>query len=192
MRNLTLVIALFISTISFSQIDAEHLEIGDAAPVITGTDQFDNKISSSKILEDNKIILIFYRGNWCPHCRKHLKTLQENLTALNEKGYAVVVVTPEKVEKTKETAEQFGSTFSILHDVDNTIMNNYKVAFEVNEKSVLKSFSATQKKLAEYNEENNNVLPVPATYIINKKGEIEFVHYDPNYSNRFDVTELLK
>ncbi|QCX39794.1 AhpC/TSA family protein [Aureibaculum algae] len=192
MRNLTLVIALFISTISFSQIDAEHLEIGDAAPLITGTDQFDNKINSSKILEDNKIILIFYRGNWCPHCRKHLKTLQENLKALNEKGYAVVVVTPEKVEKTKETAEKFGSTFSILHDADNTIMNNYKVAFEVNEKSVPNYFSATQKKLAEYNAENNNVLPVPATYIINKKGEIEFVHYDPNYSNRFDVTELLK
>ena len=118
--------------------------------------------------------------------------MEENLDALTKKGYAVVVVTPEKVEKTKETAKKLGSTFSILHDAENTIMENYKVAFEVNEKSVPKYFSATQKRLAEYNAENNNVLPVPATYIIDKEGKIEFVHYDPNYSKRFDVTELLE
>ncbi|MDY7395466.1 peroxiredoxin-like family protein [Aureibaculum sp. 2210JD6-5] len=192
MKNFAIALTLVFSINTFAQINSEHLEVGDDAPLITGVDQFDNEINSTDILKDNKIILIFYRGNWCPYCKKHLKTLEENLDALTEKGYAVVVVTPEKVEKTKETAESLGSTFSILHDVDNTIMNNYKVAFEVNEKNVPKYFSATQKRLAEYNEENNNVLPVPATYIIDEEGKIEFVHYDPNYSKRFDVTELLK
>lgn len=192
MKHLTLIITLLVTISSFSQINSEHLEVGYEAPIITGVDQFDNEINSTNILKNNKIILIFYRGNWCPHCRKHLKTLQENLEALTEKGYAVVVVTPEKAEKTKETAKSLGSTFHILHDADNTIMNNYKVAFEVNKKNVPKYFSATQKRLAEYNVENNNVLPVPATYIINKEGKIEFVHYDPNYSKRFDVTELLE
>ncbi|RPD99878.1 AhpC/TSA family protein [Aureibaculum marinum] len=191
MKKITIVLTLLVSMNTFAQINSEHLEIGDDAPIITGVDQFDNKINSTDLLKDNKIILIFYRGNWCPHCRKHLKTLEENLDALTEKGYAIVVVTPEKVEKTKETTKKLGSTFSILHDVDNSIMNNYKVAFEVNEKSVPNYFSATQKKLAEYNIENNNVLPVPATYIIDKTGKIEFVHYDPDYSKRFDVTELL-
>ena len=192
MKNFAIVLTLLISINLFCQINSEHLEVGDDAPLITGFDQFDNEINSTDILKDNKILLIFYRGNWCPHCRKHLKTLQENLEALTEKGYAVVVVTPEKEEKTKETTEKLGSTFSILHDAHNKIMDNYKVAFEVNEKNVPKYFSATQKRLAEYNEGKSNVLPVPATYIIDKDGKIEFVHYDPNYSKRFDITELLK
>lgn len=192
MKNFAIVLTLLISLSTFSQINSEHLEIGDDAPLIAGVDQFDNEINSADILKDNKIILIFYRGNWCPHCRKHLKKLQENLDALTEKGYAVIVVTPERVENTKKTSQMLNTTFSILHDAENTIMNNYKVAFEVNEKSVPKYFNATQKKIAAYNVENNNVLPVPATYIIDKEGKVELVHYDPNYSKRFDITELLK
>ena len=192
MKNFAIAFTLLCSMNIFSQINTEHLKIGDTAPTIKGVDQFDAKINSNDILKENKIILIFYRGSWCPYCKKHLKTLNENLEALAEKGYSVIVVTPEKVEKSKETTKSLESTFSILHDADNTIMNDYKVAFEVNKKNVPKYLSATQKKLSEYNKENNNVLPVPATYIIGKEGKIEFVHYDPDYSQRFDVAGLLK
>ncbi len=48
-------------------------------------------------------------------------------------------------------------------------MNAYKVAIEVNKENIPKYLSFTKKKITEYNEINNNILPVPATYIIIKK-----------------------
>ena len=48
------------------------------------------------------------------------------------------------------------------------------------------------QRIAEYNEKNNKVLPVPATYLIEKDGSISFVHYDPDYKNRSDLDEILK
>ncbi|WP_299527166.1 peroxiredoxin-like family protein [uncultured Lutibacter sp.] len=174
-----------------SQINNEHLKVGELAPKIVGIDQFNTEIDSDEILKENKILLLFYRGNWCPYCKKHLASLQENLEKLTEKGIYVIVVTPEKVEKTKETTTKFNSTFSIVHDINNKIMNDYKVAFEVNENNVTSYLDFTKNKIQEYNVKDNNVLPVPATYIINSDKTISYVHYNPNYCERSNFTEIL-
>ena len=191
MKNLVFIQLILFTFIGFSQIDSDYLKVGEVAPSINGVDQFDKVINSSDILKENKILLLFYRGNWCPYCRKHLKLLQENLEELTNKGYYVIVVSPEKPEKTEETSEKIKATFSIIHDVDNTIMKAYKVAFEVNKENVKSYYDYTRNKVKKYNQEDNNTLPVPATYIIGKDGKVAFVHYDPDYTNRKDLQEIL-
>lgn len=185
------IILLFSIVTATSQINNEHLNIGEIAPQIIGIDQFNNNIDSELILQDKKILLLFYRGNWCPKCKKHLLSLQDNLEKFKEKGVYVIVVTPESVDKIKETTNKFNSTFSIIHDIDNTIMSNYKVAFDVNKNNVPNYFELTLKKVREYNENENDVLPVPATYMIDKNRKISYVHYNSDYSIRSNFNEIL-
>lgn len=177
---------------SQSQISQEHLNVGEKAPVIIGIDQNGKEINSLEILKEKQIMLLFYRGNWCPYCRKHLKSLQENLEEFTKKGIYVIVVTPEVTEKTTETAEKLNVSFSIIYDKDNKIMNDYKVAFDVNEKNVTSYFNFTKKKIKDYNDDGNDVLPVPATYLIDNKCKIAYVQYDTDYKNRSDFKEILK
>lgn len=188
---LFLAVSLFLLN-TFSQINNNHLNIGEIAPLIVGIDQFDKSINSQEILKEQKIMLVFYRGYWCPYCKKHLASLQENLEALTKKGLFVIVVTPEKVEKTQQTSKELNATFSIIHDKDNIIMNDYKVAFDVNKQNVTSYFGFTRKKIAEYNENNNNTLPVPATYLIDSDGKIKYVHYNPDHHERSDFKEIIK
>ncbi len=192
MKQFLFLVILFSTYNITSQIINEHLEVGDQAPEIIGIDQNGLKINSTEILKNNKILMVFYRGNWCPHCKKHLKSLQDHLNEFAKNGVYVLVVTPETVEKTKETQEKLKTTFSIVHDKDNKIMNDYKVAFEVNEENVPNYFDVIIKKIADYNVKNNNVLPVPATYLIGKDGKIIYVQYDPNYKSRSDFGEILE
>ena len=189
--SLLSIILLFSIVTATSQINNEHLNIGEIAPQIIGIDQFNNNIDSELILQDKKILLLFYRGNWCPKCKKHLLSLQDNLEKFKEKGVYVIVVTPESVDKIKETTNKFNSTFSIIHDIDNTIMSNYKVAFDVNKNNVPNYFEFTLKKVREYNENENDVLPVPATYMIDKNRKISYVHYNSDYSIRSNFNEIL-
>ena len=91
-----------------------------------------------------------------------------------------------------ETSEKIKANFSIVHDVDNKIMDSYGVAYEVNNENVPSYYGFVSKKVTKFNVENNNVLPVPATYIIDQNGKISYVHYDPNYKNRSDFSEILK
>ena len=193
MKHLIFIILVTVfSTNSFSQINNDHLDIGEKAPSIIGVDQFDQAINSAEFLKDQKVLLVFYRGNWCPYCKKHLASLQENLETLTKKGLFVIVVTPEKVERTKETTTNLNATFSIIHDVDNKIMNDYKVSFDVNKQNVTSYFGFTQKKIEAYNAENNNTLPVPATYLIDTDGKIIYVHYNPDHHERSDFQDIIK
>jgi len=193
MKHLIFIILVTVFSInSFSQINNDHLNIGEKAPSIIGIDQFNQAINSAEVLKERKVLLVFYRGNWCPYCRKHLASLQENLESLTQKGLFVIVVTPEKVERTKETSNDLNATFSIIHDINNKIMNDYKVSFDVNERNVTSYFGFTQKKIAAYNAENNNTLPVPATYLIDLEGKIEYVHYNPDHHERSDFNDIIK
>jgi peroxiredoxin len=192
MKSILSVLVLIISLNLSAQINNEHLKVGEKAPLIFGVDQNGKKINSHEILKYNKILIVFYRGNWCPHCKKHLGSLQEHLNEFIEKGVYVMVVTPESVDRTKETSEMWHINFSIIHDVDNKIMIDYKVAFEVNEENVPNYYNIISNRVADYNVNNNNVLPVPATYIIDQNGKISYVQYDPDYKNRSDFSEILK
>ena len=186
--TLLAILSLFIGK-GYSQINEDYLKIGEHAPRIIGVDQNGKNIDSELILKENRILLIFYRGNWCPYCKKHLLELQDRLEEINEKGIVVIVVTPENEEKIIETTTKFKVSYSILHDVNNVIMNNYKVAFDVVEENIPKYFKFTKGKVEMYNSEN--VLPVPATYLIGKKKTIEYVHYDPDYTKRSNFDDIL-
>lgn len=190
--KLALIVLLFIFSInSTAQISTNNFKVGETAPNIVGVDQNGIEINSNNILKNHKILLIFYRGNWCPHCRKHLNSLQENLDEFTKKGVYVIVVTPETVERTKETVKKLKTNFSIVHDVDNKIMNDFGVAFEVNKENVPSYYGIVSKRVAAYNVENNNVLPVPATYLIDSNGKFTYVQYDPDYKNRSNFQEIL-
>jgi peroxiredoxin len=192
MKTFLTFICLFASTLLVAQIDTDHLIIGETAPSIRAKDQNGKLIDSKEILKENQILLIFYRGNWCPHCMKHLSSLQTHLQEFKEKGIFVMVVTPEKLEKTQETGNQYQNEFSIVHDVNNKIMMDYKVAFEVNKETVPAYYEKLNQRLEEYNNENNKVLPVPATYLIDRSSKISYVHYDPDYKKRSDLNEILE
>ena len=151
---MSIILFIIIAVVSINlsaQMSDGNFEIGDKAPSFNGIDQNGKTIISDDILKTNKILLVFYRGYWCPHCRKHLSSLQEHMDEFSKKGVYVIVVSPETVEKTLETGEKIKANFSILHDVDNKIMNDYSVAFEVTKENVPSYYGFVSKKVAEYN-----------------------------------------
>jgi len=116
--------------------------------------------------------------------------LQDSLSMLTAKGAYVVGVTPETSENIGKTVLKTRASFSIIQDDDYKIMKAYKVNYVVDD--------ALYGKLKSYNidlEKNNgnkdHVLPVPATYIIDKSGKITFVHFDKDYTKRPSVQTLL-
>ncbi len=190
MKYISFLFLLF-TTLIFSQINNEHLNVGEIAPSIFAKDQNGKIIDSKKILKNKKILLVFYRGNWCPYCRRHLASLQENLNELHKKNVFVMVVTPEKLEKNLETQNKLKTEFSIIHDANNKIMTAYKVAYKVNKSTVTSFYNRVQKNIAKYNDAHNDVLPVPATYLIDKNGKIIYVQYNTNHKIRSDIKDVI-
>ena len=52
--------------------DAQGLQVGQHAPDFYQKDAEGKDFSLSDALKKGPVVLIFYRGQWCPVCNKHL------------------------------------------------------------------------------------------------------------------------
>ena len=174
-----------------TQYIPKGLAIGTEAPSIKGVALGGSVIDSKKILQDKSIVLLFYRGEWCPICNRYLSNLNDSLKYITDKGADVIVVGPETIENTQKTADKAKSAFILLPDTSSQILTAYDVLFYVNEKYQRKIKTFLRTDIAENNNQEEAMLPVPATYVIAKGGIIKWRHFDYNYSKRATVREII-
>jgi peroxiredoxin len=171
-------------------IAQEPLKVGDKAPLFSLKDNAGKLIDLKNILKENKsVVLFFYRGQWCPHCNKHIKNLQDSLQMLSAKGAYVIGVSPENTAGIDKTIAKTKASFSIISDRDYSVMKDYKVNY-VMEPGLADRYKKGGLDVAMANGQTDYVLPVPATYIINKAGKIKYVFFDKDYKKRPSVKNL--
>ncbi|HQV55977.1 MAG TPA: peroxiredoxin-like family protein [Chitinophagaceae bacterium] len=190
MKKILLFVFMLSSIGLFAQEAPEGLFIGSKAPDFKGKDQNDKDIKLKDLLKKGKVVLVFYRGQWCPYCNKQLAALQDSLQLIIDKGATLLAVSPEKIEMIDKTVEKTKAEYSILHDKDLKIMKGYDVDFEVPENTVTR-YRNSGLDLEKLNGENGTNLPVPAVYIIDKESTITYRFFDKDYKKRPSVKEIL-
>jgi peroxiredoxin len=183
---------LIIAGILFSlQVLAQAgLKNGAVAPEFIAKDNSGKTLDLKALLKSHKVVLFFYRGQWCPYCNKQIKQLQDSLQLLTGKGAYVIGVTPETDNNINKTIDKTHASFSIIQDKGYKIMKAYDVNYTVNDETLsqLKKYGVDLEK---NNGNSDHVLPVPATYVINSSGKISFVQFDKNYTKRASVSSIL-
>ena len=169
----------------------EGLFIASKAPDFKAKDQNGIEIRLKDLLKKGKVVLVFYRGQWCPYCNRELSRLQDSLQLINDKGATLIAVSPEKPDNISKTIEKTKATYSILYDQGLKIMKAYDVEFEVPENTITRYRNAGLD-IEKSNGDNGKYLPVPAIYIIDKESTITYRFFEPDYKKRPSVLELLK
>lgn len=192
MKNTVLFICFLLSAYTvIAQEKPEGLFISSKAPDFKAKDQFGNEIRLKDLLKKGKVVLVFYRGQWCPYCNKELSRLQDSLQFIKDKGAALVAVSPEKPENVAVTVEKTKAEYPILYDEGLKIMKAYDVEFEMEENTVTRYRNAGLD-IEKNNGANGRFLPVPAVYIIDKESTVTYRFFEPDYKKRPSVKELLK
>jgi len=183
-----LLVVCFGSAIAQVQIVSK---VGEKAPLFSGVDNNGKKLNLKSLLKDHSsVIVLFYRGQWCPVCMKELKAMQDSLPMLTAKGAAVVAVTPESDLAIGATISKTNATFPIVHDKEYKIMKMFGVNIVVDQ-ATLDLMHKYRVDMDANNGNNDHVLPIPATFIIGKNGKITYIHFDQSYKNRASVSQIL-
>lgn len=176
--------------VAAAQEAPEGLFIASKAPDFKAKDQNGKEIRLKDLLKEGKVVLVFYRGYWCPYCNKELSKLQDSLQLIKDKGATLIAVSPEKQENISKTIEKTKAEYSILHDEGLKIMKAYEVEFEVPENTITRYRNAGID-IGKNNGDNGNFLPIPAVYIIDKESTITYRFFEPDYKKRPTVLDLL-
>jgi peroxiredoxin len=193
MKQIILFSCLLIASVTvIAQEKPEGLFINSKAPEFKVKDQSGIEQSLKELRKKGPVVVVFYRGNWCPYCNKELKRLQDSLQYITAKGAQVIAITPEAQEGINKTIEKTGAVFPILYDADMKIAKAYQVSFQVDDKTVERYKGFGTDLLAINQQKQKAFLPVPAIYIINKEGSITYRFFDADYRKRLAVKDILE
>lgn len=193
MKRIFIYTLLLLSSRLFAQVNAPEeicpLPIGSEIPAIMVTQLDSTSIPLSELTKDNTI-LIFYRGGWCPYCKKHLAGIQEAQSEIQTLGYKIVGITPDHIAQIPKTANKKDLSYQIVSDNDLSASKAFGIAFHMDEKTI-KRYQQLGLNLEEWQQNSEStVLPVPAVFII-KDGIIEFSYVNPDYKTRLEAKTII-
>ncbi|MCA1194107.1 thioredoxin-dependent thiol peroxidase [Saccharopolyspora sp. 6V] len=101
--------------------EQQRLAPGDAAPEFSLPDA-DGKTVALADYRGRSLVVYFYPAAGTPGCTKEACDFRDSLAVLDDAGFDVVGISPDKPEKLAKFRDAEGLTFPLLSDVDKSVM----------------------------------------------------------------------
>jgi peroxiredoxin len=171
--------------------NAAALKPGDTAPDFILPNVDGRSVRLYTELERGPVVLVFYRGGWCPYCNLHLRGFQRLLAEFQEAGAQVVSISPQLPDQSLTTQQKDELAFPVLSDVGLHTAQSFRIAFEL-PKALLDLYVDFDHPLEDSNgKEGGKELPMPATFVIRTDRTIAFAHVEADYTKRAEPLEVL-
>lgn len=172
--------------------DAPGLRAGDKAPDFEAATHEGGAVRLSDLYASGPVVLIFYRGAWCPYCNLHLRQFEQSLEDIRSYGAEVLAVSVDKPEYGQKTVTEGELDFQVVSDTEASILENYKLVFQVPEELAEKYRGEYGIDLEAHSGRTDHVIAVPATYVVDREGVIRFAYADADYKVRAAPEQVLQ
>ncbi|KPM76497.1 MULTISPECIES: peroxiredoxin-like family protein [Pseudoalteromonas] len=184
------VIAATATNIAESAEQVSPLLPGLAVPNIELKDQYGKTVSLAERFKEKTTVLIVYRGGWCPYCSKQLANVQKIEKELADLGAQIIAVSPDSPEKLAES-KITSPNYQLLSDDSLLLAQKLGLAFYLDDKTAKIYRNKLGVNFVSLEGEVKVALPVPAVFVIDTNGLVNFQYANPNYKVRLTEDLLL-
>lgn len=174
-----------IAAVQAAGLVQHSLRPGQLAPNFTLPDAAGQPVSLSELLAGGPVVLVFYRGNWCPYCSVQLRAYDQALAQFETYGATLVAISPQTPDLTQRTAEEKELHFPVLSDVGNQVARQYGLAYRVGN-TVYETLQSVGIDLHAHNGDDSGELPLTGTFVIGTDGYITWTSTEANFKQRPD------
>jgi peroxiredoxin len=148
--------------------DIERVAVGQPAPDFALARYGGGTLRLSQYRGQKNVVLVFYRGHWCPYCITQLKELRTLLDAELRKDAELLVISIDGDAETRMAVARIASDgvqpdFTFLSDPDHAVIDRYGVL----------NPSGSRRGI-----------PHPAAYVIDKQGVVRWRDVQTDYKVR--------
>ena len=161
----------------------QAVKAGETAPLFRLRSRNGGFLSLSEVLDRGPAVISFFRGAWCPFCNLEMRALAQAQSEIERLGATLVGLSPFPGSGSR-------SSFSVLRDPGCRIAARYRIAFTVppqfRSANLALGYPDRLKKSAD-----RWVLPLPATYIIDRNGLVMLSYVDADHTTRLEPAEII-
>ena len=173
-------------------IEALALKKGDTIPSFELTDALGEKRSSDRLFDNGSLVISFYRGGWCPYCHLELRALQKVLPEIKANNATLLAISPELPDYSLTTREKYELEFPVLSDPGNQVAKKFGLVFEPAKELIPLFKENFDWDLIAINGTERVELPIPATYVVDREGVIQYAFVDADYTKRAEPEKILE
>jgi peroxiredoxin len=189
--GLTQAYEALIRNLSTVDTAAQSLKAGDPMPHFLLPNVESRLIDSRDLLDQGPLVVSFFRGEWCPFCTLELQALQKKQTEIERLGAKLVAVTPDTGAALRAAKEKHGLPFEVLSDIDQALGLQFGIVFRLPD-AIQRFYLDRDIDLPIRHGNSAWLLPVPATFVIDQKGEIRHAYVDVNFARRMEPDDIVK
>lgn len=174
-----------------SGLAAKALKARDKAPLAVLKDPDGQDVDLRQLLDKGPLVLVFYRGLWCPFCNLALSAYQQMVGDLAASGATLVAVSAQTPQSSAKTREALGIRYLLLSDPENRLAKQYGIVFKLEDEldAVYRSLGADLKV---FNGSDALTLPMASAFVIGQDGVIRHAFVNVDYSERVEPQTLLE
>jgi peroxiredoxin len=174
----------------------EPLQTGQQAPAFVVRSADDESFAFNPKVLARPVVIVTFRGGWCPYCNMHLSELRTVVPEISAMGIDVLFLSGDRPELLY--ASLAANTQEVISDLDYRIYSDADaqaaialgIAFRASDRTINRRHDKGQD-IGESSMERHGVLPVPAVFAIDQSGVIRFSFVEANYKVRLPADELL-
>lgn len=155
---------------SFGERSSDILLEGKTLPALV-FEQADGSVFETAGLH-KPMVMVFYRGNWCPLCMAQVREIAGQYQQLADKGVEVMLISPQPHTESAALADKFDAPMQFLVDKDNAMA----------EKLGIKAENGLPAGLQALGYDSDTVMPT--VVITDAKGTILLADLTDNYRVR--------
>ncbi len=143
--------------------------VGRTAPVFTLPDSHGASVDISRVLKTQPVVLVFYRGVWCPFCQAQMTQIGKDREAFVKSGAVIYAISDEDPAAQQKMQDEHGLNFiTFLSDKTGTAARKYAGVYAG--RTTLK----------------------PAVFVVGKDGKVKYAYLNDNFRLRAADQDILK
>lgn len=168
----------------------EAPQLGELLPPFLLPDETGHLVALDELLANGPLVVAFRRGHWCPYCQLSTEALARIQGTVGKSGGSIVVISPENSTHARLLKWRTRAQFPILSDMDNGYALSLGLAIPVGEE-MREVMTRRGRDLATYQGNSAWLLPIPATFVLDRNGIIVMRHVDPDYRVRASAEDIV-
>lgn len=164
---------------------------GETMPPFVLPDEGGQLVSLKDLLKKGPVAVTFHRGRWCPYCRINTRALAQTHGQIAAEGGQIVAIMPDREHFAAELKAETGAPFPVLTDFDNGYALSLNLAFWVGAE-MQEMMTRAGWDISRSQGSDTWLLPVPATFVVDREGTVTARFVDPDYRRRMAIEDLLE
>lgn len=166
------------------------IEVGQPAPDARLENADGETLALAELRSRGPLLLVFYRGGWCPFCNLQIRALVEAYPEYERRGVTPVAISVDRPEEAAETRATYEIPFPVLSDPDLAAHEAFRVGRTVppEELERLRGFGMD---LEAASGRDHHVIAIPSVFYIDREGVVRWAHADLDYRTRPSNRQIL-